>query len=125
MQHAVCHMVRRDDSAVSLTDTDIVFILALVRGQKQLTDGGKEETRVPGENSDDELQKMPHIKGQKFKPETRTHTLVLVSGALLVRSRYRAQLDGIRKIYVRGIAPSWTGSVDSTFVMCSFGFWFL
>ena len=31
------------------------------------------------------------------------------------RSRYRAQLDGIRRFYVLGIAPSWTGSVDSTF----------
>ena len=33
--------------------------------------------------------------------------------------------SGIRRVYVRGIAPSWTGSVDSTsFVMCTFGFGF-
>ena len=32
--------------------------------------------------------------------------------------------SGIHRVYVRGIAPSWTGSVDSTFVMCTFGFGF-
>ena len=30
-----------------------------------------EETGVSGENPDDELQKMPHTKAQKFKPQLR------------------------------------------------------
>ena len=36
-----------------------------------LTDEGGEETEVPGENPDDELQKMPHTKVRKFKPQPR------------------------------------------------------
>ena len=72
MQPAVCHLVRRDNSAIKFDIAEITFILALFYWLKLLTDEGGEETGVPAENtSDDELQKMSHTKAQKFKPQPR------------------------------------------------------
>ena len=50
MQPAVCHLVRRDSSAVTFDRVEIAFILALFYWLKPLTDEGGEETGVPGEN---------------------------------------------------------------------------
>ena len=45
----------------------LIFIL----WAEPLTDDGGEETGVPRETHDDELQKMPHTKVRKFKPQPR------------------------------------------------------
>ena len=50
VQPAVCHLVRRDSSAVKFDRVEIAFILALFYWLKPLTDEGGEETGVPGEN---------------------------------------------------------------------------
>ena len=44
------------------------FFILLV---EPLTDERGEETGAPGETPDDELQKMPHTKALKFKPQPR------------------------------------------------------
>ena len=48
-QHVVCHMVRRDSSAIKFDRIEIAFILASSDLLKPLIDGG-EETGVPGQN---------------------------------------------------------------------------
>ena len=42
-----------------------------INGKNPLTLEEGEETRVPGETPDDELQKMPHTKAQKCMPRPR------------------------------------------------------
>ena len=46
----------------------------------------------------------------------------LTPGRLILALTGKHISPGIRRFYVRGNAPSWTGSVDSTFAMCTFGF---
>ena len=58
-------------SANKFDTAEIAFILPLSYWLKQLTSEGREETGVPGENPDDELQKMQHTKARKFKPQPR------------------------------------------------------
>ena len=43
MQHVVCHVVRRTNSAIKLDRVEIAFILALCYWLKPLTDDGEEE----------------------------------------------------------------------------------
>ena len=50
MQHAVCHVVGRDSSAVKFDEAEIAFTLAVFYWLKPLTNEGGEETGVPGEN---------------------------------------------------------------------------
>ena len=50
VQRVVCHLVRRDSSAIKFDRVEIACILALLNGLKPLTDEGGEETGVPGEN---------------------------------------------------------------------------
>ena len=50
VQHAVCHLVRRDSSAIMFDRVEIAFILALLYWLKPLTEEGGEETGVLGEN---------------------------------------------------------------------------
>ena len=50
VQRVVCHLVRRDSSAIKFDRVEISFILALLYWLKPLTDEGGKETRVPGEN---------------------------------------------------------------------------
>ena len=50
VQRVVCHLVRRDSSAVKVGSIEIAFISALVYWLKRLTDKGGEETGVLGEN---------------------------------------------------------------------------
>ena len=68
MQQAVCQLVRRDSSVIKFDKFEIA--LALFFWLKALTDDGGEEAGVPGKESDDELQKMPHTH-RKFKPQAR------------------------------------------------------
>ena len=50
VQRVVCHLVRRDSSAIKFDRAEIAFILALLYGLKPSADEGGEETGVPGEN---------------------------------------------------------------------------
>ena len=50
VQHVVCHVIRRNSSAVEFDRDKIAFILALFYWLKPLTDEGREGTGVPGEN---------------------------------------------------------------------------
>ena len=49
-QHVMCHMVRKDTSAIKFDRVELIFTLALFYGLKPLTSEGGEETRVPVEN---------------------------------------------------------------------------
>ena len=60
-------MVRQNSSAIKFDRVEMAFILALVYWLKPLTDERGEETRVPGENPDDELQQMPHTIVKKIQ----------------------------------------------------------
>ena len=57
MQHVVCHVVRKDISAVKFDRVEIAVILVLFRLKRLIEEGG-EETGVHGETLDDELQKV-------------------------------------------------------------------
>ena len=50
VQHVVCHVVRRDSSAIKFDRVEIAFILALFYWLKPLTDEGGEESGMPREN---------------------------------------------------------------------------
>ena len=50
MQQLVCHVTRRDSSAIKFDRVEIAFISALFYWLKPSTDKGGEETGVPGEN---------------------------------------------------------------------------
>ena len=65
VQH-VCHVGRRDSSAIKFDRVEIVFILAVFYWLKK---GRK--PKYADLTPDDELQKMPHTKGRKFKPQPR------------------------------------------------------
>ena len=71
MQPEVCHLVRRDSSANKFDKVEIAIILALFYRLKPLTKEGGEKPEYPEKTLDDELQKMPHTKARKFKPQAR------------------------------------------------------
>ena len=48
VQHAVCHVARRDSSTIKFDRVEIAFILALFYWLKPLTGEGWEETGLPG-----------------------------------------------------------------------------
>ena len=50
MQHVVCHVARRDSSAIKFDRVQVAYIFALFHWMKRLTDEGGEETGVSGEN---------------------------------------------------------------------------
>ena len=54
--------VQKDSSAVGFDSVEIAFLLALFHWLKPLTNKGGKESGVTGENLENELQKMPHIK---------------------------------------------------------------
>ena len=62
MQHVVCHIVRRDSSAITFDRVKNTFILALFYWLKPFTDEGGEETGVARKTADNDLQKIPHTK---------------------------------------------------------------
>ena len=68
VQHAVCHVVQKDSSAVMFDIVKIAFILAVFYWLKPLTDKRGVETGVPGETPDVELQKVPHTKTPSVNP---------------------------------------------------------
>ena len=63
VQHVVCQAVRKDSSATKFDRVEIAFIFSAVFHRRTpLTDERGEETGVPGENPDDELQKNASLK---------------------------------------------------------------
>ena len=50
VQHVVCRVVQRDNSAIKFDRVEIAFVFTLFYWLKPLTDEGGDETRVPGEN---------------------------------------------------------------------------
>ena len=73
MQHVVLRATWYEGTTqiLYLTEFEIAFILALFYWLDNKPDEGKSETGVPGENPDDELQKMSHTKARIFKRQTR------------------------------------------------------
>ena len=71
MQHVVCHVARRDSSAIKFDRVKIAFVLVSFYQLNHLPmkDGRKPE--YPEKTPDDELQKMPHTKAGKFEPQLR------------------------------------------------------
>ena len=69
MHPAVCHLVQRDNSAIKFDRVEIALILALFYWLKPMKEGRKPEYRE--KTPDDELQKIPHTKARKFKPQAR------------------------------------------------------
>ena len=67
----MCHVVRRDSSAIKFDIVYIAFIFALFYwlNHSPTKEGRKPE--YPEKTTNDELQKMPHTKAQKFKPQPR------------------------------------------------------
>ena len=49
----------------------LLFFVWLLYWLKQLTDGEGRKPEYPEKTLDDELQKMPHTKAAKFKPQAR------------------------------------------------------
>ena len=79
---AVCHLVRRDSSAIKFDRVKIVFILALFHWLIHLLMKEGMKPEYLEKTPDDELQKMPHNKARKSQilTETRTRTQALVVG---------------------------------------------
>ena len=71
VQHVVCHVVRRDSSAIKFDGVEIVSILALFYQLNHKPIKERRKPEHPEETSNDELQKMPHTKIRKFKPLAR------------------------------------------------------
>ena len=67
MQHAVLSATwyKRTAQLLHLTEFEIAFILALFYWLDHQSDEEGEETGVPGETPDDELQKMPHTSTRR------------------------------------------------------------
>ena len=67
------HLVRRDSSATEFDTVLNRIYFSFILLAEALTFEGGEETGLPGQkkNPDHELQKMPHIKSRKFKPQPR------------------------------------------------------
>ena len=82
MEHAVCHVVRRDSSAVKFDSVEIAFLKLYLYGLKLLSDERGGGPEYPEKTPDDELQKMPHTKASKIEApsETRTLKIALVTG---------------------------------------------
>ena len=71
MQHVVC-----EGTAQLLSLTELIRIYSFFfYWLKPLADEGGEETGVPRENPDDELQKMPHTKTWNIRPQPRIQDL--------------------------------------------------
>ena len=65
---AMCHVVRRDSSAIKFDRVEIAFTLVLFRWLKPLTDEGGRQQEYPEKTPDHEIQKMPHNKVQNSSP---------------------------------------------------------
>ena len=70
VQHVMCHLVRRDSSAIKFDRVYIRFSSALYPLIPLAHEGGKEPKYLK-KNPNNKLQKMPHTKAQKFKPQPR------------------------------------------------------
>ena len=75
----MCHVVQMDSSAIKFDRVEIAFILALFLFAEPLTDegrgggggGGRRKPEYPQKTHGDELQKMPHTKARRSKPQAR------------------------------------------------------
>ena len=72
MQHAVCHLVGRGSSAIKFDRAEITLFFFLKfdfvhRNNFPMKEGRKLE--YPEKTLKNKLQKMPHSKGRKFKPQ--------------------------------------------------------
>ena len=65
VSYVTCHLVRRDSSAIKFDRVEMAFGLTI----KPMKEGRKLE--YPEKTPGDELQKMPHTKARRFKPQTR------------------------------------------------------
>ena len=79
VQYVVCHVVRKDNSALNFDRVGITFILPLFHWPKSVTDEGGEETGVPREkprrrNSEKATYYSTKIQAQNEAP-TRTQVL--------------------------------------------------
>ena len=63
------HVERRDSSAIEIDTVETAFISVLP--MKRLTVKEMRKAEYPEKTPDDELQKMPHTKARKFKPQPR------------------------------------------------------
>ena len=83
VQHAVCHLVRRDSSATNVDKVETAFILALSLLAESIIPmkKGRKPECPEKKKLNDECQEMPHTKARKFTPEARLKpTLTLVTG---------------------------------------------
>ena len=71
MQHVVSHVIGRDSSAIKFDRVEIEFMLALLYWLKPLPAEEGRKPEYPEKTPGDELQKMPHTKAGKFKPQPR------------------------------------------------------
>ena len=65
-QHVVCHVIRRDSSAIMFDKIKIAFMSAAFLFAERVKEGRKLECRE--KTPDHKLQKMSHTKARKFKP---------------------------------------------------------
>ena len=77
----MCHMVRRDSSAIKFDSLNCIYLNFILLAEP-LTNEGGEETGVPGENpwqwaSENATYKSPKIQAPT---ETQTRTMALVAG---------------------------------------------
>ena len=69
MQRVVCHVVRRDSSSIKCDRVRITFSFVLFDWLKRLTYKEGRRPEYPEKTPEDQLQKMPHTKARKFKPQ--------------------------------------------------------
>ena len=67
MQRIMCHVMRRDSSAIKFDRAEIIFILALFFLAEPLVAEGGEETRVPGENPWQQASEVLCGKGASWR----------------------------------------------------------
>ena len=76
VQHVMCHVVRRDSTAIKFDRLEIAIIFALFYWLKPLTDEGGEE--YSEKTPDDELQKCHILKPENSSPnwDLNTHSSI-------------------------------------------------
>ena len=82
MQHVVCHVVRRDSSAIKFVRVEIAFILVLFYWLKPLTDEGGEETGVPRKTLTTSFRKCHILKPENSIPNRDSNPHSSIGGRL-------------------------------------------
>ena len=73
----MCHLVRKDSSAIKFDIVEFAFILAFFYWLNHEPMKKRRKLECLEKTLDDELQKLPHTKAPT---KTRTHALALVAG---------------------------------------------